>query len=161
MKCLKQLHVEKNIVEGHSLRTVNNIFPQHRTAQRVTARRSVNNAFSLLSSLFSPLLSHTLLSSVSRQKKAKINLIQTGKSLWPFSEIRGCFAGSWLFLTGIGGRSEKTPVGNHFRPMVFASSPELHCQPWGKCDASCVCRFDPQNCSSSSLPLSGKVNVSL
>ena len=96
---------------------------QHKTAQRMTACRSVIHPFLsfspslLLSSLllsFSPSLSsHTLLSSVPRQKAPK--LIQTGKSLWPFSGIRGSFAGSWLFWAGIGSQKKKT-VGNHFPP---------------------------------------------
>ena len=49
-----------------------------------------------------------------RASKKKPKLIQTGKSLWPFSGIRGSFAGSWLFWAGIGGR--KKTVGNHFPP---------------------------------------------
>ena len=87
----------------------NNIYnyPQHRTAQRVTARCSViHTSFSLLSSLFSPLLSHTLLSSVLRQKKDEINSdrkIINGH----FPGIRVSFAGSCLFWPELGGRKKQ------------------------------------------------------
>ena len=45
-------------------------------------------------------------------------LIQTGKSLWPFSGIRGSFARSRLFRTGIGGRN-KNQIGKHYAGMVY------------------------------------------
>ena len=102
MRWLKQLHVAK-IVEGRNLRTTDKyyIYPQHNTAQRVTTRRSViQPSFSLLSSLLSSPLSHTLLSSVSRQKKAKINSARKiiSAHVWHFPGIRGSFAGCRSFL---------------------------------------------------------------
>ena len=92
-------------------------YPQHMTAQRVTARCSViHTSSSLLSSLFSPLLSHTLYA------KKKPKLIQTRKSLWPFSGIRGSFAGSWLFGPELGGRNKKRRLVIIFAPMVVVAA---------------------------------------
>ena len=63
--------------------------PSVLTAQRVTTRCSVIHiSFSLLSSLFSPLLSHTLLSSVLRQKKSQ-NYFRQGNHYGLFPEFGG------------------------------------------------------------------------
>ena len=64
-----------------------------------------------------------------RAKKKKTALIQTGKSLWSFSGIRGSFAGSWLSLTGIGGRNKKRRLVIIYAPMVILHI-RMTWEPW-------------------------------
>ena len=114
MKCLKQLHeAKKTLWKVTAFEQYIYNYPQHMTAQRVTASCSViHTSFSLLSSLLSPLLSHTLLSFVLRQKKPK--LIQTGKSLWPCSRNSGVFCRILVIFTEIEGRNKKPRSCSHF-----------------------------------------------
>ena len=114
MKCLKQLHVAKKSRKSQPSQNIYN-YPQHKTAQRVTARCSViQTSFSLLSSFLSSPLSYPPILCFTPKKKPK--LIQTGKSLWHFPRNSGVFCRILVILSEIGGRNKKTPVCNHFGP---------------------------------------------
>ena len=60
---------------------------------------------------------HQCLSPFLQQKK-KTKLIQTRKSIRPFSGIRGSFARSWLFWARIGGRNKNLRLVIIMAPMV-------------------------------------------
>ena len=51
-----------------------------------------------------------------RASKKKRKLIQTGKSLWPFSRNSGVFCGILVIFTEKEGRNKKTRSCNHFGP---------------------------------------------
>ena len=83
-------------------------YPQHSTAQRMTARRSViHPSFGPSSALVTV-----------RASKKKPKLIQTGKSLWPFSRNSGVFCRIPVIFTEIGGRNKKRRSVIIFPSMV-------------------------------------------
>ena len=84
-------------------------YPQHSTAQRMTARRSV------IHPSFCP---SSVLVTVRASKKKKPKLIQTGKSLWPFSRNSGVFCRIPVIFTEIGGRNKKRRSVIISPPMV-------------------------------------------
>ena len=105
------LSVQKHetIVVGHSLRTAD-VYncSQHRTAQRMTACRSV------IHTSFSPsLFSHTLLSSVSRQRNCR-NYFRPRNHCGHFPRIRGLSRGPGYFGPELAVEIKKKTVGNNY-----------------------------------------------
>ena len=118
MKCLKQLHAaRKNIVEGHKLRTADIKNSVHSTAQHSTAHDSTSQRNP-------PLLLSIVCACHRASKKKKPKLIQTGKSLWPFSRNSGVFCRIPVIFTEIGGRNKKRRSVIILAAMVLKIPPQ-------------------------------------
>ena len=97
----------------------------------------------------------SVLVTVHQKKKKAKKLIQTGKSLWPFSRNSGVFCRIPLIFTGIGGRNKKTPVCNHFGrhgiSFTFAKSHTLVVLPVRR--NACNLALGGKHCRGGTLPL--------